>query len=303
MKFALSRADKGTRLTVCDLCGTAGRFVRVTRSQPQSDDLFKRIGVREVQDTVVCSECGWVFKPLMLTPDQYNELYALIGGTKTYDTSSQRQTADRAGRIFDRVAAYGRGASKDMTVLDVGGGVGQASLAFAENGNEVHVLDICAGATLHPRIVAHATSVENLRAPAQYGIAIVAHVLEHLWSPSTALKRIFDALIPEGVIYVEVPFELYTPLLLRKPGDVAHVGYFSRRTLKVFLTNAGFRDIALTFQSDTYGSRKVVIISALARKTARTSATTPPAHPSGRLHLAYDLLSLNQILRTIAARL
>jgi len=199
--------------------------------------------------------------------------------------------------------AYQSGVSKTMRVLDVGGGVGQASFAFAENGNEVHILDIATGATLHPRIVVHASSLEAFQTDVQYSVAVVAHVLEHLWSPSTALKKIRDLLVLDGVIYIEVPFELYTPLVLRKPGDVAHVGYFSRRSLKAFLTNAGFGDIATTFRLDTYGLRKVVVISALAKKTGCSQAATPPKRQLGRLHLAYDLLSLKQILFTVAARL
>jgi hypothetical protein len=155
-------------------------------ASPKPENLLQRIGVHEIQHTVLCNECGWVFKPLVLTPDQNKELYSLVGGANTYDTSSHWQTRRRARGIFNRIVAYQGRSSKAMRVLDVGGGVGQASFAFAENGNEVHILDIATGATLHPRIVVHSSSLEAFHTDAQYSVAVVAHVLEHLWSPSTA---------------------------------------------------------------------------------------------------------------------
>jgi len=305
MGYLAKMRARSSVLVECDLCGSRGPFFILATGGSSNDAFLEQIGVREKPRTVLCKACGWIFKPLVFSADQLDQLYTAVGGGNTYSDVDRIHVAAKAERLFLHIGRFLVNRIPLLPVLDIGGGVGQASLGFANNGYEVDVSDIVSGSLLHPRMHAHKGQIDSIPSSSQYGVVILSHVLEHVWNPKKVLTRAYELLAPGGAIYVEVPFELVTPMLLRKTGDIAHVGYFARRTLELFLDYAGFSNVAISLSLESYGSRKVVVFKALGRKdnmSHKREIRTLPLHV-GWLHLIYDLLSVQQIALTVSSKL
>jgi hypothetical protein len=297
-------AKKQLRITACDLCEQRGPFIRLTAVEREPHEMLRQIGIDQALHTELCPRCGWIFKPLVFDTEQISNLYALVGGKNTLDGIHTKNTEERARRIFDRIVRYSSGDGTGKIVLDIGGGAGQASLGFAQHGSTVHVVDVAAGPLLHRNMIGHHVPLQDFKLGVSADIAIMAHILEHVWSPTLVLSQVSAFLADQGLIYIEVPFELYTPLVLRKTGDVAHVGYFTRSTLREFLGKAGFEIFFVRFMLESYGSRKVVTICAIGQRRPRSHLITKGStHRHGWTRPLYDLLSAKQILMTIASRL
>ncbi len=102
-----------------------------------------------------------------------------------------------------------------------------------------------------------------------FDVVVMNHILEHVFSPAEFLESAHKALKEDGVLLVEVPFELYTPLVARHLGDWRHVAYFCRATLRQYLEKAGFTVKRLVLEEGCYGTRRLPVIRAIARKSTR----------------------------------
>src|SRR5258708_22874889 len=85
-----------------------------------------------------------------------------------------------------------------------------------------------------------------------------------VFSPTEFLASARHVLKNGGVLIVEVPFELYTPLVARHLGDWRHVAYFCRTTLRQFLEKSGFVVERLALERGCYGARRLPVIRAVA---------------------------------------
>lgn len=77
---------------------------------------------------------------------------------------------------------------------------------------------------------------------------VISHVLEHLSEPGELLARVFQAMNPDGVLYVAVPdIESFQFQAFGKRWDVVspitHLQYFRESTLRRVLSDSLFRDI------------------------------------------------------------
>jgi SAM-dependent methyltransferase len=133
-----------------------------------------------------------------------------------------------------------------------------------------------------------------------FDVVVMNHVLEHVFSPTDLLASAYRVLRNGGFLVVEVPFELFTPLVARHLGDWRHVGYFCRRTMRQFLEKSGFAVIRAVLEQGCYGVRRLPVIRAVARKLA----APPPAVPirNSPLVLAADMLAPT-VLVSLAKRM
>jgi hypothetical protein len=148
--------------------------------------------------------------------------------------------------------------------VDVGGRRGELMGAFLERGFRVHVLDMAEGEPLLSQVTKSRSGFLDW---CQYGSAdliVMSHVLEHTDKPAAFLNHARSILAPHGLLYVEVPFEVLTPLARRHIGDHRHVGYFTRTTLTGFLRLAGFVVLSCTLSVDLVGA-PIPILRAVAR--------------------------------------
>lgn len=250
-------------LSTCDLCLRQGGFIRLASGNAESDPLLSSVGMRGDCATVGCPSCGWVFKPRVLSKGELEKLYDERGGMATVDAASSEQTGLRSQELYTLlVPLFPK--SGNLRVLDVGGGAGQACSAFANRGHEVHILDLAATEPVDSRMFIHRGTLASMNSDITYDLIMMNHVLEHVWSPRDLLNAARARLNPQGRLFVEVPFELYTPFVKRRLGDARHVGYFAVRTLRRFLLETGYTIHWIRRVLAPYDRRRVMAIRALA---------------------------------------
>lgn len=279
----------------CDLCGCEGPFENLVKEAPAADSVLVAVGVEESLNTVVCRQCGWVFKPEIFSGSQMKALYGLLGGAESYRLDTITQNILRSTELcswLDRIIGL---SGSRRAVLDVGGGVGQVSKALAESGHEVTILDLVINQPLHKNMKCIEGTLQSMQDGIRYDLILMNHVLEHVWTPSEMLKQAKERLNAGGYIYVEVPFELYTPIIRRRLGDPCHVGYFTLNTLKDFLTKTGLRVIKAERFLGRYNDRRVMVLRGLARKTESKSSVLSWSKSAGKLSLWKELLNVHQL--------
>lgn len=270
----------------CALCGGDRFFDLYTKTiqneRPWSaflrtQDLPAQLSAR------VCKACGWIFQSPMYDDDELHRLYNLESEPASAEAVAMGEVNAhrRAQDVFAELRPW-LGSSL-RAILDVGGRNGELMGPFVERGHDVSVLDMDGGQPL-------SAGVKKIRKPflalegCRFGVVTMLHVLEHVESPLAFLTHAHDLLEPDGLLYIEVPSELLTPLMLRHVGDHRHIVYFSRATLRSTLEAADFDCLLCQLKVGFVGSR-LPVIRAVARKAARQ----PQAWRPGRWALVRSL--------------
>jgi len=257
----------------CDLCGAkSDRFETLVRELPGEGSVLSKLGVSQAYTTVLCRNCGWVFKPGILSLSQLEDLYGEFGGNATVTSENQRLTDIRSEEQYEIIKGMVDDFHHIKKVLDVGGGIGQATKTFAEKGTDVTVLDMVGGDLVHDNMSLIKSSIDDYSVSEVYDLVVMNHVAEHVWDPSRMFIKANTMLRADGYLYVEVPFELITPVIKRKLGDTCHVGYFSKNSLRVFLKRSGFEVLDIGPALGRYNARRVMILRAIAKKLSSEDA-------------------------------
>ena len=142
-----------------------------------------------------------------------------------------------------------------LRVLDVGCGNGALAGALSTLGHDVSGVDESESGIQQARLAwpqvyfSVRSCYADLGGP--YDLVIATEVIEHLYAPSTALRRIRAALTPEGHAILSTPYHGYLKnLALSVAGkwdshhtvhwEGGHVKFFSKRTLRTMLVSVGF---------------------------------------------------------------
>jgi hypothetical protein len=204
-----------------------------------------------------CRDCGLLFSDIRFT--QY-ELERLYTGYRGPDYNSLRelyepgytkrnealveQRLDYAGAheaILDPILPTGA-----LDILDWGGDSGK-NTPLQSRARRHDVYDISAVPLISG---ARAVGVEEAVAR-HYDLVACCHVLEHVSYPSDILQDIRQAMSPQSVLYVEVPFEEVMRLhghqaLPHKRHWHEHVNFFTPASLQALLTALGYRVLTVT---------------------------------------------------------
>jgi SAM-dependent methyltransferase len=250
----------------CLLCG---------RDAPQP------IAVRKGYPIVRCGGCGLVYvhprPPEEDLPGLYGEYHARDGGN---EAGWNRLMGEVFREAADRLDAL-RNGSGPPRLLDVGCGYGGFVSLMRDRGWDAEGVDpspmTVAAASANGIPVRLGTLDEFSRSGAAYRAITMFYVLEHLFDPMSALRKVFGLLEPGGVLLVRVPDT--TPIVrLLSPfglGDGLydppfHLFDFPPRVLTRMLAEAGFGEIRTFPGRNTIPSRIVprlatMMFGALAR--------------------------------------
>jgi hypothetical protein len=280
----------------CDLCHSPRPFITLADEYVGEDTLLGQIGGTGRYETVLCAECGWVFKPRVLTSVQLRRLYSDVGGDATYDPVAAQSNRRRSQKLFQLVRRYINLDQDTLDILDVGGGIGQVSQSFSQEGHRVHLLDVATQVPIHPAMLIHNTTLSEFQSSQRFDVVLMNHVLEHLWSPTSTLLKVGNLMKQGAILYVEVPFELYTPYIKKKLGDPCHVGYFSLAVLEHFLEKTGFSILLLQRTLGRYNATGVMVIQAVARKAAGGAEGALSTDRKGWLKSALEMFHPHQVV-------
>lgn len=167
---------------------------------------------------------------------------------KVGENSSHRVLADMVGPSD--------GGGRRLRILDLGCADGSVGAVLAGRGHQVIGVDATAAAGVTERLDAFVEADLDHGLPAEvegsFDLVLVADVLEHLRRPEDLLAEVRDRLAPGGRVIGSVPnFGHWYPRLRVVAGrfdydargilDRGHVRFFTRRSFRRLVTDAGYR--------------------------------------------------------------
>jgi SAM-dependent methyltransferase len=179
-----------------------------------------------------------------------------------YFCAHDRKAKRESGRDLGRQAAAILG--RTGSLLELGCGRGDLLAGARDVGWAVHGVDMTPefAAVAEPGIEIEVAPAETAKAlESQYDVVILAAILEHLYEPRACLERVHRALVPGGIVFLDVPDEcslrlavgnLYMRLRgrdwainLSPTFPPFHVVGFCRRSLTRLLSSTGFEVVRL----------------------------------------------------------
>jgi SAM-dependent methyltransferase len=220
--------------------------------------------------SILCRRCGFVTYCPRPTPEDLVRKYQHLG-TLEFDenvrqVAPERETL-RASRVWKKLARYLPCAT--ARILDFGGGDGRLVTPFADEGHQCFVLDY--SPTVVPQVTRRGATLDDLAEHEQFDLIVCSHVMEHLADPLQSLIRLGSHLVEGGVIYVEVPMEIWRKAPLHEE-PVTHVNFFNVGSTRTLLQRAGLQPIEVRLEDYPHPlGRHTVVVSALARRMAGES--------------------------------
>jgi SAM-dependent methyltransferase len=165
-----------------------------------------------VHETVMCNDCGHVYRSVspsaawvdemrrQFKAERFNELLSLdLELAKT----RERAYAARLDMVSKYVTA--------KTCIDVGGANGIGYVVLTRAGYEVEVLepDPHRAKALDSVCTVYQQPLESATDVTHKGLVIASHVLEHCSDVSAAMANLAKMMLPDGVLYIEVPHVLH----------------------------------------------------------------------------------------------
>jgi hypothetical protein len=178
------------------------------------------------------------------------------------------------------------------SVLDIGGSDGKLLRPFVDQGFDCYVTDN------NPRrlingVAQLGSTISDLSPGRRFDVILCNHLLEHIVDPLGFLKALTNHITVGGVLYVEVPDEVWGGLPLPRHASV-HLNYFTKRTAEILLKLSGWRPIWSKNAAGSYGEVAIAVtnIVACAEHTMPVSDTeyATASHDSQmRLHADPEL--------------
>ena len=206
--------------------------------------------------SVCCRKCGFMcYSP---RPDEtdLDAKYRFLSNHEAIGTlqANSRRAATlrelRARALFNRVSQLS--SSKVRSVLDVGGGDGHLLKQFISSGSRCYIVDYNPKAI--DGVIRLGSKPDDLSPGEVFDAVICSHVLEHVVSPLNLLKKLRAAIAPKGVLYFEVPCEIWYELPIHMD-PVTHINFFSTASLNTLLQSSGFQPLMLRRGIAPYGER------------------------------------------------
>lgn len=248
-------------VTSCEVCGSA------------CSDLRLRDGSRLAR----CTRCSHVMRDLEDCPARHRSL--AYGG----DPGLDRVRLGLTLRVLRRVAG-----DRVTRVFELGYGAGQLLRAFLDSGVQVSGCDPDQlGSHVDPEVVAHgdlrrAVVEEVPTAGVDADLVYGVHVIEHVQDPVRALRNCHDLLRPGGHLALMTPaadswslrFFSQSWWLLEDP---THIRFFTARSMRRALQDAGFEDITVT---------RLLLDNLTMEGASTVRAVSPHERPQGVLSAA-----------------
>ena len=128
---------------------------------------------------------------------------------------------------------------------------GSFLLPFMEDGDDCHLVDY--NDRPLPGIKKIANELYEIPPNNKYDVIICSQTLEHVVEPRTIVSRFYNLLKEDGLIYAEVPNEIFGDISARLgPDPVTHINFFTPKSFEILLRFTGF-EITVS-NPDKYGT-------------------------------------------------
>jgi SAM-dependent methyltransferase len=193
-----------------------------------------------------CGSCGFVtYSPRPEESDIASKYHYLkqiepdIGGQTGHSEYDKRLDYERAARVYSRTTKYFK--EEKLNILDYGGGNGKLMLPYLEAGHNCHIVDYSDNQIAGVMKVGN--DVHDIVADKPFDTIVLSHVLEHVSNPVELLFTLREHLAPEGLIYAEVPHQIWAGIRI-DPDPVTHTNFFTLNSFRTLFNMTGFHVLA-----------------------------------------------------------
>ncbi len=285
-----------TNISSCDLCGSL-EMKEITSGNQEIYEYSIPV------TTVQCINCKFLFQPQRYSDELLEFFYKPdtsfifednpISGNKGKEIEGKVSAGLNARQAVITNALHKFEIKKGGRILDVGGGRGDICAHLVDD------YQIVVSDTTPVKTIKNIKKIPKLFSSAEehnsYDVVVLNHILEHVFSPTEALTSAKALLKENGIIIIEVPFELFTPIVYKNIGDWRHVVYFSVKNLYNYLLKIGFQDITVRIEDGHYGARKIPVIRAQGRNIIKKDKIDNIDFRNTNISLVKDMLSIASI--------
>tara|TARA_R110002096_G_scaffold412195_2_gene612630 strand:+ start:880 stop:1782 length:903 start_codon:yes stop_codon:yes gene_type:complete len=197
---------------------------------------------------VICKKCSLGLLNPRWTKEAYN-VYYKEEYDKQYrsDIESEEEKYLSPNPIIERFKNNDIDISKFKNILDIGCGSGENLVAFKNANPKIECYGIEPSIKSQKKLINKGVNIISddvdsnwdFDCENKFDIIIMRHVLEHFLTPLEVLKKVYNVLNKNGILYIAVPNNL-----LEKRYDgwlrLAHTYYFNAYTLSEILKKASF---------------------------------------------------------------
>lgn len=224
----------------CNLCGSG-----------ESKIYHKMNSSGKTWNIVQCKKCGLIYLNPQPSPEEIKNLYLKDYFDIAYlqKESCARLMSD-ARELLKEIERY----RQPGKILDIGAAGGHYLKAAQERGWETFGVELSSYATSWAKenlgLKIFTGILEEANFPDDFfDVIIMSHTLEHLFEPLGTLRKAYQILKNNGLIYINVPNVNLLKTQIEKRGKLGalseeeHLFWFSLKTLKAILEKAGFKII------------------------------------------------------------
>lgn len=254
--------------------------------------------LRDGTQLQACTGCGHVMRDLVTCPALHRS--AAYGG----DPGLDRVRLALTMRTLDRLAA-----PAPARVFEIGFGAGQILRRYLDRGAEVSGCDPDQlGTDVDPAVrergELHHSALEDVATAAEADLVVGVHVIEHVVDVGRSLAAAHDMLRPGGRLALFTPAaDSWSALAFSQSWwlleDPTHVRFFTQRSMKRALSDAGFVDIH---------TRRLLADNLTMEGASLVRTLHPVARPAGVLSsattrwISIALIPLAVLVRLVAPR-
>lgn len=207
--------------------------------------------------SAMCSSCGFVSNIPRPNEEEIDAKYKLLAALgQDYGARESLPVQRRRARgLYSFLKPWIR---PDAKILDFGGGDGRLMSVFAKLRHECLVVDYNDSPQRYVRKLGD--TIDQLPAGFKVDVIVCSHVIEHVAAPVGVLRALADHLTRPGVLFVEVPMEIWRRAPLHVE-PVTHVNFFVPGTLDRCVAAAGLNVIHCQLVSSLHpnGTAKAAI--------------------------------------------
>lgn len=219
----------------------------------------------------VCKKCGFVIdlpRPDEQEVDNKYQYLAVVekdlGSSRAISQKAMKQEHKQAIDILDMAKSHLEYTSDVLDILDYGGGAGHLLVPMKERGHNCYLVDYNKSPMVG--ITRLGNTLEDIPGGHKFDLIMCRHVFEHVASPKKLAAGFMDYLRNKGLVYAEVPVELFGATR-PKADPVTHINYFQKDSFCILFESVGFVPIISRQRSTTYhGRRSSIVAQILARK-------------------------------------
>lgn len=213
---------------------------------------------------LACDTCDLVVYSPRPSESDLDEKYRFLVGLdsgSSQDRTDNSSDAWRARNLHRQLRPF-LPTSRAARVLDFGGGDGRLLARIRKDGHECVIVDWHDQPVEGVRWLGH--TLDEIDASEKFGIIVASHVVEHVARPRGILERLGRCLTHHGVVYVEVPLEIWGgPPRMAEP--VTYVNFFVPGSVSRLLWNSGFAVLNCSIAQIRYHNSWLRVVRAIAR--------------------------------------